>query len=64
LTKRKFLWVCNSVWTPFGFPHISGHCVWIGGTTELLLHGAAPYLVQLLGRRKFDAFFKALLATH
>lgn len=36
LTKRKFLNLCNSVWTNFGFPTFTGHSFHIGGTTELL----------------------------
>lgn len=58
LTKRKFLAVCNAVWSPHGFPSISGHCFRIGGTTEMLLRGVPPHLVQMLGRWRSDAFLR------
>lgn len=58
LTKRKFLAICNAVWAPRGFPSISGHCFRIGGTTEMLLRGVPPHLVQVLGRWRSDAFLR------
>lgn len=58
LTKRKFLLVCNSVWTSRGLPHLSGHCFRIGGTTELLLRNVPPHIVKVMGRWSSDSFLR------
>jgi hypothetical protein len=57
LTKRLFLQCCNKVWNRVGLRH-SGHGFRIGGTTELLLRGIAPHVVQALGRWSSDAFLR------
>jgi hypothetical protein len=58
LTKRKFLLVCNSVWSSHGLPRLSGHCFHIGGTTELLLRNVPPHIVKVMGRWSSDSFLR------
>ncbi|KEP46856.1 putative reverse transcriptase domain protein [Rhizoctonia solani 123E] len=58
LTKEVFLDRVNSIWSKHGFPRITGHCFRIGGTTELLLRGTAPDLVQKMGRWSSDAHLR------
>ncbi|KAJ6502990.1 hypothetical protein DFH09DRAFT_844939, partial [Mycena vulgaris] len=56
LTRKKFLKRCNEVWSTLGFPTRTGHSFRIGGTTELLLAGVNPDVVQAMGRWKSEAF--------
>ncbi|QRV93567.1 hypothetical protein RhiJN_21585 [Ceratobasidium sp. AG-Ba] len=56
LTKEHFLKFTNKIWSPMGYPRVTGHCFRIGGTTELLLGGVPPDLVKAMGRWKSDAF--------
>ncbi|KAJ7071761.1 hypothetical protein B0H15DRAFT_754358, partial [Mycena belliarum] len=56
LTRKKFLERCNEVWARHGFPTHTGHAFRIGGTTELLIAGVSPEVVQAMGRWKSDAF--------
>jgi hypothetical protein len=58
LTKRKLLARCNEIWSAAGIPTASGHSFRIGGTTELLLAGVSPSVVQSLGRWSSDAFLR------
>jgi hypothetical protein len=53
VNKRWFLQRLNEV-----FPHkrLSGHGFRAGGTTELILRGLPPYIVQLAGRWSSDTF--------
>jgi hypothetical protein len=39
LTKSIFLRRCNTIWCSLGYPRTTGHCLRIGGTTELLIAG-------------------------
>jgi hypothetical protein len=57
LTKRLFLYTCNKIWRTIDITH-SGHAFRIGGTTELLMRGTAPQVVQVLGRWSSDAFLR------
>ncbi|KAF5381807.1 hypothetical protein D9615_005586 [Tricholomella constricta] len=56
MTCDIFLRRCNSVWRSLGFDELSGHCFCVGGTTEYVLHGTAPEMVQALGRWCSQAF--------
>ncbi|KAF7334413.1 putative reverse transcriptase domain protein [Mycena venus] len=56
LTRRKFLKRCNEIWSRHGFPAFTGHSFRIGGTTELLLAGVHPDVVQVMGRWQSDAY--------
>ncbi|KAJ7103266.1 hypothetical protein B0H15DRAFT_1017052 [Mycena belliarum] len=56
LTRRKFLDRCNEVWARYGVSTRTGHAFRIGGTTELLLAGVNPDVVQAMGRWKSEAF--------
>ncbi|KAJ7112459.1 hypothetical protein C8R43DRAFT_903651 [Mycena crocata] len=56
LSKKQFLKRCNEIWNKRGFPGRTGHCFRIGGTTELLLAGVEPAVVQAMGRWQSDAF--------
>lgn len=58
LTKKRFLRRCNEVWKRHGFPTYTGHSFRIGGTTELLLAGVHPDVVQAMGRWQSEAFKK------
>ncbi len=58
LTKRRFLVICNEVWKEAGIPNTTGHSFRIGGTTELLIRGVAPAIVQVMGRWSSDSFLK------
>ena len=49
LTKPLFLQHCNSIWHSLGYPHTTGHCFHIGGTTELLIAGTPPDVVKTMG---------------
>ncbi|KAF8146978.1 hypothetical protein K438DRAFT_1990091 [Mycena galopus ATCC 62051] len=56
LSRKKFLECCNEVWSAQGIPSFTGHSFRIGGTTELLLAGVNPDVVQAMGRWLSDAF--------
>lgn len=56
LTRKKLLRRCNEIWTRHGLPEHTGHSFRIGGTTELLLAGVNPDVVQAMGRWTSDAF--------
>jgi hypothetical protein len=58
LTKSTFLRRCNEIWHVLGYPHTSGHCFRIGGTTELLLAGTPPDVVKATGRWSSDSFLR------
>jgi hypothetical protein len=58
LTKRQFIIRCNNVWSKLGYPHTTGHCFRIGGTTELLLSGVPPDVVKAMGRWSSDSFLR------
>ncbi|KAF8800145.1 hypothetical protein BYT27DRAFT_7227622 [Phlegmacium glaucopus] len=47
-TKGIFLQCCNYIWQQLGYPHMTGHCFHIGGTTELLIAGTPPDVIRLL----------------
>ena len=58
LTKPVFMRRCNDIWRSFGYPHTTGHCFRIGGTTELLVAGVPPEVVKAMGRWSSDSFFR------
>ncbi|KII86881.1 hypothetical protein PLICRDRAFT_114194 [Plicaturopsis crispa FD-325 SS-3] len=59
LTRKRLLLVCNRIWEKHGFVRIQGHCLRIGGTTELLMRGVNPEIVKSMGRWSSDAFLLA-----
>ena len=58
LTKPLFLQRCNEIWHQLGYPRTTGHCFWIGGTTELLVSGTPPDVVKAMGRWSSDSFLR------
>ncbi|KAJ7699686.1 hypothetical protein B0H16DRAFT_1668785 [Mycena metata] len=56
LTRKKFLKHCNEIWRRHGFPAFTDHSFRIRGTTELLLAGVNPDIVQAMGRWLLDSF--------
>ena len=63
LTKSSFLQRCNQIWQALGYPHTTGHCFRIGGTTELLIAGTPPDIVRATGRwssRSFLRYWRSL----
>lgn len=56
LTRAAFMARCNEVWEVENFGRLTGHSFRIGGTTELLLQGRPPEVVQKQGRWKSSAF--------
>ena len=58
LTKPVFLQRCNEIWQSLGYPRTTGHCFWIGGTTELLIAGTPPDVVKATGRWSSDSFLR------
>ena len=58
LTKPVFLQRCNEIWKLLGYPHTTGHCFRIGGTTELLVAGVPPEVVRATGRWSSDSFLR------
>ena len=58
LSRSRFLAHCNEIWTPLGFPSITGHSFRIGGTTELLVRGVPPDIVKSLGRWSSNSFLR------
>ena len=57
LMTPVFLQRCNDIWCSLGYPHTTGHCFRIGGTTELLVSGVPPDVVKATGRWSSDSFF-------
>ncbi|KAF8803103.1 hypothetical protein BYT27DRAFT_6743692 [Phlegmacium glaucopus] len=57
-TKRTFLRRCNLIWHSLGYPHTTGHCFRIGGTTELLVAGTPPDVVKAMGHWSSDSFHR------
>ncbi|KAF8797829.1 hypothetical protein BYT27DRAFT_7041133, partial [Phlegmacium glaucopus] len=57
-TKKIFLQRCNHIWQSLGYPHMTGHCFRIGGTTELLVAGTPPDVVKAMGRWSSDSFHR------
>ena len=58
LTKPLFLRRCNEIWCALGYPHTTGHCFRIGGTTELLIAGTPPDVVKATGRWSSESFLR------
>jgi hypothetical protein len=58
LSKPLFLQRCNAVWSSLGYPHTTGHCFRIGGTTELLVAGTHPDVVKATGRWSSESFLR------
>ena len=58
LTKPLFLRRCNEIWQALGYPHTTGHCFRIGGTTELLIAGTPPDVVKATGRWSSESFLR------
>ena len=58
LTKPLFLRRCNTIWQTLGYPHTTGHCFRIGGTTELLISGVPPEVARVTGRWSSDSFLR------
>jgi hypothetical protein len=58
MTKSRFLLRINSIGLSAGFHRVTGHSFRIGGTTELLLRGVEPKVVQVMGRWSSDAFLR------
>ena len=58
LTKSSFLQRCNQIWQTLGYPHTTGHCFRIGGTTELLIAGTPPDVVRATGRWSSGSFLR------
>ena len=60
LTRSKFLRRINNILraTKKGYPHISGHCFRIGGTTFYLVSGVPPDMVKKFGRWRSQAFLE------
>jgi hypothetical protein len=56
LSKGLFLRRCNDIWSSLGYPHTTGHCFRIGGTTELLIAGTPPDVVRATGRWSSESF--------
>ena len=58
LTKPLFLRRCNEIWQALGYPHTTGHCFRIGGTTELLIASTPPDVVKATGRWSSESFLR------
>ncbi|KAJ7677321.1 hypothetical protein B0H17DRAFT_945074, partial [Mycena rosella] len=56
LTRKKFMLCCNVIWAALGYPVSMGHNFRISSTTELLLAGVSPAVIQVMGCWKSDAF--------
>lgn len=57
LCRDDFMAACNNIWLNAGLGAALGHSFRIGSTTELLLQGVAPDIVQTHGRWKSRASF-------
>ena len=58
LDKKTFMNMCNSIWSTYGWPTITGHSFRIGGTTSLLVTGVDPNIVKKMGRWSSDAYLR------
>ena len=58
LTKSLFLQCCNDIWIPLGYPHTTGHCFRIRGTTELLIAGISPEVMKVTGHWSSKSFHR------
>ncbi|KAF8227796.1 hypothetical protein L208DRAFT_1294991 [Tricholoma matsutake] len=60
LTRSKFIHRVNQIlWaTNKGYPHVTGHCFRIGGTTFYLVSGIPPDMVRKFGRWRSQAFLE------
>jgi hypothetical protein len=58
LDKKTFMNMCNSVWSTYGWPTITGHSFRIGGTTALLVSGVDPSVVKKMGRWSSEAYLR------
>ncbi|KAF8236902.1 hypothetical protein L208DRAFT_1250269 [Tricholoma matsutake] len=60
LTRSKFVCRINRILraTSRGYPRITGHCFWIGGTTFYLVSGVPPDIVKKFGRWRSQAFLE------
>jgi len=56
MDKVTFMTMANTIWSSFGWPHITGHSFRIGGTTAYLRNGVPPTIVKKMGRWSSDAF--------
>ncbi|KAF8219956.1 hypothetical protein L208DRAFT_1544173 [Tricholoma matsutake] len=60
LTRSKFVCRINRILraTGKGYPHITGHCFWIGGTTFYLVSGVLPDIVKKFRQWPSQAFLE------
>jgi hypothetical protein len=60
LTRSKFICRINQILraTNKRYPHITGHCFRIGGTTFYLVSGVPPDMVKKFGRWRSQAFLE------
>jgi hypothetical protein len=58
--RSKFIQRINDILraTNKGYPHVSGHCFRIGGTTFYLVSGVPPDMVKKFGRWHSQAFLE------
>ncbi|KAF8235385.1 hypothetical protein L208DRAFT_1257247, partial [Tricholoma matsutake] len=60
LTRSAFIWRVNRILCAMnkGYPHITGHCFCIGGTTFYLVAGVPPDMVKKCGCWRSQAFLE------
>ena len=58
LTKPNFLQRCNGIWQRLGYPHTTGHCFRIEGTTELLVAGTPLEVAKATGQWSSESFLR------
>ena len=60
LTRSKFVCCINRILRAMNkeYPHITGHCFWIGGTTFYLVSGVPLDMVKKFGRWHSQAFLE------
>jgi hypothetical protein len=60
LTRLKFMWRVNTILRARkkGYPHITGHCFRIRGTTFYLVSGVPPDMVKKFSRWHSQAFLE------
>jgi hypothetical protein len=60
LTRAKFIQHINQILQAVkkGYPHITGHCFRISGTTFYLVSGVPPDMVKKFGRWRSQVFLK------
>jgi hypothetical protein len=56
LSKPLFLQCCNNIWIALGYPHTTGHCFCIGGTTELLIASTPLDMVKATKHWSSESF--------